>query len=224
MKPFDAISLDMFQTLVDFASRKDNVWEVVLGEKYNADQTPELSRQVLGLLHERMRQNEGDFSTMASIFAFSFADCFERNSIQFDPEKAAELMLAEHGRAELYPDAERFLTAARGVYPLFIVSDADDVMIPGAFVGEPYSLFTSESYQSYKNDRYNHMFKRLLQDANLAPGRVLHIGDSPGDVLGAKREGLKACWLNRDQNTWKYEEMPDYTVSSFDELHELLFG
>ncbi|WP_152669206.1 HAD family hydrolase [Paenibacillus sp. DMB20] len=59
--------------------------------------------------------------------------------------------------------------------------------------------FISEQYQSYKNDDKNTMFKELLKFYNADPRKVIHIGDSISDVVGAKREGIIACWLNRDK-------------------------
>lgn len=103
-----------------------------------------------------------------------------------------------------------------------IVSDADEDMVPGFYQEYGIMLFTSENYQSYKNDEHNKMFKELLRINGVDPSKVLHIGDSVNDVLGAKREGMKACWLNRRGLNWEWDVEPDYEVRSLLELNPIL--
>lgn len=102
------------------------------------------------------------------------------------------------------------------------MSDADDSMMPSFHTDYGITLFTSEQYRSYKNDVNNLMFKELLKYYNMKPGKVLHIGDSISDILGAKREGITTCWLNRNKLCWEHEVKPDYTIESLSELIEIL--
>ena len=81
---------------------------------------------------------------------------------------------------------------------------------------------TSQQHQSYKNDESNRMFKTLIDTTKVEPHRVLHIGDSASDVLGAQREGMISCWLNRNNQNWKHDRRPDLTVNSLEELINLL--
>ncbi|GGG11548.1 HAD family hydrolase [Paenibacillus aceti] len=52
--------------------------------------------------------------------------------------------------------------------------------------------------------------------------RILHIGDTVSDVVGAQRAGIQACWINRQQASWTLEAAPDYTVRNLKEIRDLL--
>lgn len=62
------------------------------------------------------------------------------------------------------------------------------------------------------------MFSELPDFYGVQPQNIVHIGDSPADVLGAKRCGIKACWINRDGAAWEHKVRPDMTVSRLDEI------
>ncbi|SEN30448.1 HAD-hyrolase-like [Paenibacillus sophorae] len=95
-------------------------------------------------------------------------------------------------------------------------------MIPYFYERYGVHLFTSERHQSYKNDNRNTMFKELLKFYRTNPKQVLHVGDSASDVLGANREGIVTCWINRNKRMWEHEVKPDYIVESLDEIEEML--
>ncbi|ULO05562.1 hypothetical protein H1230_21110 [Paenibacillus sp. 19GGS1-52] len=51
----------------------------------------------------------------------------------------------------------------------------------------------------------------------------LFISETPLRMcFGAKKAGITACWLNRNQETWSSEVRPDYIVTTLDEFYELL--
>ncbi|MNE75642.1 Pyrimidine 5'-nucleotidase YjjG [compost metagenome] len=83
-------------------------------------------------------------------------------------------------------------------------------------------MFTSEQFQSYKNDENNIMFKEMLKFYNADPSKVLHIGDSVSDIVGANREGITTCWLNRNKRTWEHQVKPDYVIESLNDLEGIL--
>lgn len=63
------------------------------------------------------------------------------------------------------------------------------------------------------------IFAHLCAALDLAPAQIAHIGDDPDlDVLGAKRAGLFAIWLNRDGRAWPLAEPPDLEVSDLNQL------
>ena len=68
----------------------------------------------------------------------------------------------------------------------------------------------------------NTMFKELLKFYDADPRKVIHIGDSISDVVGAKREGIIACWLNRDKKIWEHELKPDLIIESLNDLEVIL--
>jgi putative hydrolase of the HAD superfamily len=56
--------------------------------------------------------------------------------------------------------------------------------------------------------------------AGVEPHQVLHIGDDPlADVVGARRAGLQAVWLNRDAREWPKEfGAPPRTITSLADI------
>ncbi|QWU13858.1 HAD family hydrolase [Paenibacillus sophorae] len=121
-----------------------------------------------------------------------------------------------------YDETADFLESISKSHKVCIVSDADDAMIPYFYERYGVHLFTSERHQSYKNDNRNTMFKELLKFYRTNPKQVLHVGDSASDVLGANREGIVTCWINRNKRMWEHEVKPDYIVESLDEIEEML--
>ncbi|AIQ13027.1 hypothetical protein PDUR_14715 [Paenibacillus durus] len=62
----------------------------------------------------------------------------------------------------------------------------------------------------------------MLKFYRTNPKQVLHVGDSASDVLGASREGIVTCWINRNNRVWEHDVKPDYIVQSLNEIEELL--
>jgi putative hydrolase of the HAD superfamily len=68
------------------------------------------------------------------------------------------------------------------------------------------------------------IFALLLQQADLGPERVLHVGDDViADVEGARRAGVTPVWLNRAGEEWPAAAQPQpLTVRTLTELAELV--
>ena len=64
------------------------------------------------------------------------------------------------------------------------------------------------------------IFARLLHEARVEAGQVLHIGDDPHlDVMGAAQAGMQAVWLNRDGKSWPAQlPPPPRTILSLEEI------
>ncbi|MFM9331204.1 HAD family hydrolase [Paenibacillus mesotrionivorans] len=218
------ISLDMFQTLVNVNSRLNQIWGAILAEQFHPEKAGRHSTALQARFMEewsRSRETEA-FILLREIYGRSFEELFREYGIAYSHQEAAEILFREHRLAHFYEDTQDFLASVAGRYQLCITSDADDAMIPDFYRGYGARLFTSEQCLSYKNDSGNKIFKDLIRHYQVPPGDILHIGDSRSDVLGAKREGIAACWINRTGQTWEHELKPDYTVSSFAELSGIL--
>nr|WP_273545605.1 HAD family hydrolase [Paenibacillus caui] len=152
------------------------------------------------------------------IYLQSFKNIFLHNNIQYDYKAAVDHLFEEHRASEFYEETEAFLEFLLKKVKVCIVSDTDEQMLPPFYKKYPIQVFTSEQFKSYKNDQANKMFTEIIKYYEAAPENILHIGDSPADVLGAKRAGIKAVWLNRTQANWNHEVKPDYTVRRLDEI------
>jgi len=74
---------------------------------------------------------------------------------------------------------------------------------------------------------YPDMFVKAHQELGIAQGNTLHVGDALySDIVGAKRAGFMACWLNvRQANLMSCRKatlLPDIEIDQIGELHLLL--
>ncbi|SET13638.1 YfiT family bacillithiol transferase [Paenibacillus sp. NFR01] len=224
MAAIKVISLDMFQTLVDVQSRTFEVWQPILGADYSEARTLELGPRLLAQYHAQagIACDAGIFRSSRELFTRGFAKLLPEEGISFEPAEAVNILFGEHRRSALYEETDRFLRRVAADYEVCIVSDSDADMLPDFHAGYPLRLFTSERFESYKNDSRNRMFAGLAGEYGVRPEQIIHIGDSAADVLGAARAGLRTCWINRDQEPWRHEIQPDYTVRHLEELYPIL--
>lgn len=83
------------------------------------------------------------------------------------------------------------------------------------------SFVTSEDARSYKPRP--EIFLRALELMDVKPEEVLHVGDSlSSDVAGAKRLGIKTCWLNRNRKNNPGNNKADIECYSLLELFEYI--
>lgn len=224
MQPFKVISLDMFQTLVNIQGRRAEVWKPILKQDFSEDKSRELGSQLLShyFAVSTEAREAGSFISSKEIFSKGFQQVFLEYSLDYVCSQAVDNLFAQHRLSAMYADTEAFLQRICGEYQVCIVSDTDELMLPDFYRSYPISLFTSERYQSYKNDSHNRMFIEVIAHYGVEPEQILHIGDSASDVLGAARAGIKSCWINREQLAWKHEVKPDYTAGTLEEVYELI--
>ncbi|WP_042201669.1 HAD family hydrolase [Paenibacillus camerounensis] len=224
MSRYKVISLDMFQTLVNIEGRREYVWRPILKQDYSEERALELGSLLLRSYYETAAEvrETGSFWTSKEIYSHGFQRVFGQHKVDFDYMQAVDILFAQHRLSALYDDTERFLEQVCREYEVCIVSDTDILMLPEFYLNYPVTLFTSEQYQSYKNDSRNLMFNAVLTHYGTAPEQIIHIGDTPSDILGAARAGMTSCWINRTGASWKHTVKPDYTVVSLEECYGLL--
>lgn len=224
LKPFEVISLDMFQTLVNVNSRREYVWRPILNGFFTSDLAEQCGGRLLELFwyHSSDLRSTKQFHLTQDIYKRCFESLFKEKGITYDPLEATRILISEHTHSELYEDTVEFLEGIINKYKVCIVSDTDEAMLPKFYLDYRLRIFTSEQYQSYKNDDHNAMFKQLLHTYHVNSSQVIHIGDSISDVVGAKREGIVSCWLNRERRSWGHEVKPDLVIHSLRDLDTLL--
>jgi HAD superfamily hydrolase (TIGR01509 family) len=222
----DLICIDMFQTLVDINTRIPFIWKRILQDKYSEETANMCAKQVslkaINQFHENGCKST-EFYNLKSLFTPCFKEIATETDLGFDPYIALDIFLSEHGKSALYDDSLQFFDLIKGQVPICLVSDADNVMIQPLLSKFKFdSVFISETVRSYKNDNESKIFSKVLEYYQIQPDRVLHIGDSSSDILGASKVGIKSCWINRHFSEWKYAGKPDYIVNSLDEVIELI--
>lgn len=221
---FLAVSVDIFQTLADIHPRVPAVWQGILGDRFE----PELAQKAAALLGaslpEGFREAAVEFVPMREFFVRRMETVLKSLEISADPEEAADIFRAEHGRAELYPDARPCLERVSARMPVFIASDADTEMAGPVLEKLPHGpVFLSEELRAYKQDLRGRFFRQLLEETGVAPECLLHVGDSAADILGARRAGIPVCLLERN-GPWLLPGAPepDFRIRTLAELPGLL--
>lgn len=222
----DLICIDMFQTLVDINTRIPFIWQRILQGKYSDDIAKTCSRQVslkaINQFHETGCKST-EFYNLRSLFVPCFKEIAIETGLGFDPDTAVDIFLSEHANSVLYDDSLQFFELIDGRVPICLVSDADNIMIQPLLSKFKFdSVFISEEVGSYKNDNESRIFSKVLEYYKIKSDKVLHIGDSSSDIIGANKVGLKSCWINRHYSEWKYDGKPDYIVNSLVEVIELI--
>lgn len=226
LQNISVVSVDMFQTLVNVDSRCHTFWQQVLEDNYAAEQAelywPQL-KQFLRREYMELFQDNHDFIKARLVAERSFMKLFNHLGLKVDPARAADVFITEHGLAEPFADAKHFLQEVGNLYPICLVSDADEEMLGP--LRELYSfdhIFTSEQLGAYKSSPTGELFRGVVEHYGLFAESIVHIGDSFFDVLGAGRTGLISCWLNRDGKPWEHEVKPHRVVTSLNEAAAML--
>lgn len=224
MCDFKVVSLDMFQTLVNLDNRTIMMWKEILGRCYTAELAAKYHSILLSHYFDivaRIRQ-EQIFVLTKEIYRECFERVFAELKLTYNSDMAVQILVYQHTQAEFYEETLDFIEYVSAKYQVCIVSDTDEDMLPSFYREHGISLFASEFYQSYKNDHNNRMFREMIRLYGAEPVQILHIGDTPSDVLGAQRAGIQACWVNRMQQPWTLEQAPDYTVRTLSELKKII--
>lgn len=226
MSKYELICIDMFQTLVDIDIRIPFIWRRILKENYNEQLSRKCAKlvesKVVNRFHECITLSE-EFSNLKSIFEPSFFEISQEIGIDFDSKDAVDIFMDEHGNARLFEDAIQFFETLGDTFPICLVSDADTEMIVRLLDMFKFDkVFISESVKSYKNEPNSRIFKEVLKHYDIDPGKVIHIGDASTDILGANKNGIRSCWINRQGREWKYSIEPDYTVRSLVEVIDII--
>jgi 2-haloalkanoic acid dehalogenase type II len=217
MSDFKVVSVDMFGTLVDVNSIAPLVWRQFLKDRY----TIELAKQywdranvLLFQIYDRVIQ-EQRYVPPKVIFKQCYSELFREIGLDFDPEKAALILAHNHSFSEPFSDAAPFLNAVGKNFPICVSSDTDEDMLGQLKHLYPFdTVFTSESLETYKTGANGRFFSAVIDYYDKEPERIIHIGDSLSDIIGAKEAGIVTCWLNRKNKTWSHDIKPDYEVKS----------
>ncbi len=110
---------------------------------------------------------------------------------------------------EFFPDAIPALDALRARFRLAAITNGNaDIALVGLDEHFDFALVAGV-FGSFKPAAA--IFHEACRRAGVAPHEALHVGDDPElDVLGAKRAGLAAAWINRRGAPWRHTEFtPD---------------
>ena len=225
MQAIQLVSVDLFDTLVDLSSGRHALWQTFLGETSTParlEQAWTLSTQVLFTTFDQINATSM-YQSLHAVLQACYTAVFARLQVTFDPEAAARVAARYHAQRPWFPDAVPWLEGMRRRYRLCMASDADEAMVGEHVRQYPFDrCFTSERLRVYKGDVQNRFFGAIVRQYALAPCQMLHVGDSPAEIIAAQLVGLQTCWVNRSGLSWPHARPPTYAVASLKALVTLL--
>ena len=226
MGRFEVISIDMFQTLVDVHTRRNYIWKRILEKDYSEKIAQEYSNLMGEFIYKRFHEDvilAKEFSNLKSIFREYYKEVFIKTELKFSARKATEIWANEHSLANPYSDTNHFFNFIGKAIPICLVSDSDIDMISSHIENFNFDeVFISEKLKAYKNQSNGKVFKKVIEYYNVKPERILHIGDTLSDIMGANRVGIKTCWINRNEDKWKHDIKPTYIINSLRDIADIL--
>lgn len=226
MKKYEVISIDLFQTLVNIDTRIEHIWKQILKSDFSWDLMKtfvnHVNNTVVNKFHAEQSQNN-NFFTLRELFQESFTEVFQKENVDYSPSEAAEIFINEHNNADIYHDSIDFISRAKTKYKICLASDADHCMVVNHLDSMDFdAIFISEQVKAYKGNPEGILFKSILNHYNVEPEKVLHIGDSSSDIIGASNMRINTCWINRHEYEKRFQNEPTYSISSLKELYPIL--
>lgn len=226
--PIRAVTFDAYNTLFDFASQALPMLRSIIPDEahHQLDEVwSTMNGVVIAVFRSFVGKRRGDFDrfmTLSDIHRECFVGVRERLLPTLDVDAATEAWNRYIAQVPLYDDAMPALRWAAERFRTAIVSDIDTWMLeqnPSFRTLPLVGHVTSEQDRSYKAMADCTMFQRAARLLGCETQHILHVGDSASDVLGAKRIGARAIWLNRNGHA-PPEAMPrpDATIRTLGQL------
>jgi putative hydrolase of the HAD superfamily len=137
-------------------------------------------------------------------------------------EEAFEVFYRARNEVVLYDDVLPALEWLSARYRVFAISNGNaDLAAIGLAHFFERSIAARDAGVLKPDPR---IFTMLLEAAEVAAGRAVHVGDDPeADVEGARRAGVRPVWLNRSGSPWPAAiAAPEHVVGSLADLVRLL--
>ncbi len=136
--------------------------------------------------------------------------------------RAFEVFYAARNRVDLFEDVGPALERLASRYRLMTLTNGNaDLARIGIAHHFECSMTAADAGCAKPDER---IFAALLERAGLQPDEVLYVGDEPEiDIVGARRAGLAAAWINRRQQSWPVElPAPTWSVADLADLADRL--
>ena len=138
-------------------------------------------------------------------------------------EPAFEAFFAARNAVQVYPEALATLPRLAARWPLAALTNGNACL--GRVGIAQHFVFNLSAREHGKAKPEPCIFHAACERLGVAPDAVLHVGDNPEhDVLGARRAGLHAAWINPRGERWSHDLHPTLTVRHLGELADLLLA
>ena len=200
LKHYKIISFDIFDTLVERNVRKPTdifqiTGEKVLGESHG-QQFCENRMYAEKCARQKQINNEVTleqiYNELVKVYESDIIEMLKKTEIQVELENC-------HKKETMFPFYQKCLEIGKRV---FLISD---MYLPQDVIEEMLRKCEIEHYQKlYISNRYGEnklsgeLFQKVLNDNEIIPSEMIHIGDSvKADFLGARKKGIHSILIGR---------------------------
>ena len=223
-----AVAFDGYGTLFDFTEPDfiASMAEICDQQGLDADAADIWRRFLRASYFMRAEHHhEPVYTRYDEAWAAQFQRVFKQMRLPGDAWSAASHLKAKLAGAPAFEEAHSVIDALRPHYRLALLSNADDDFLTACLKRNGLqfeTVVTSEQAGAIKPDPA--IFLHLTAVMDIPPGQILYAGDNPvPDVLGPKRAGMRAVWVNRNGlRRPRRVPAPDHRVRSLGELLPLL--
>ena len=235
MSRITTVIFDMYETL---AENNPDLWvgtfgDIVRDQGLDAD-PDELYRNwkslEVGFRKVRINLERPELTPPFKSYETAWMECFAQTFQDMglgaaDSAAAARKAVVDMGLREAYPETDGALSEIQGGWRTAVLSNADDDYLFPLIerMGWKFdATLSSEGAKAYKP--LPETFHRILEMLGAGSEECIYVGDTLlDDVFGSKGVGMRSVWINRtgavhDPNM----PMPDYEISSLDQLSGLL--
>ncbi|MBN1501151.1 MAG: YjjG family noncanonical pyrimidine nucleotidase [Spirochaetes bacterium] len=172
---------------------------------------------------------EKGLTTVKNLRIQRFADLMSYLGIVYNAEDVSKIYLSNFAQAGfLMAGADDFLEKLREIDGVnLIISNGSKVTQYGRFFRAGFDdifdkYIISEELQMKKPD-YQIFEYALAPYPEYTKDEIIMIGDSlVSDISGGKNYGIKTCWFNLKKTENTTDIIPDFTVTNYNDLFELL--
>lgn len=225
----ELFSIDAYGTIFDMTPVYRNATQAIVNRFAPGFPVERLSRtwsrRFMALYHAQTecRQPPAPFPTIRALTCDSLRETCGELDLPGDPELGTAIWVEHLQTIPLYADVLPALNSLRTRYRLILTSDSDEHIIRPAL--DRWNLpfertFVSESCRTYKMAQAAGLLEHALQELNVDPLRVVHVGDSEADLIAAERAGCRGVWLKRPGHPTPHRH-PWRTIESLHELQDL---
>jgi 2-haloacid dehalogenase len=229
MSRITIIVFDMFNTLVqDGETFWLSSFQRIVQEQGLDISPPHLREEwAWGDRHFReSRAREGvPFQSYGDAWGKGFSRTFSDLKLAGDPQGALRIVVEDMVNRPLYGDTRDALLEIQQNWRVAVLSNADDNFLHPVVerLGFPFELvLSSQGARCYKPRPQ--LFLEALRRLGVSPEQAAYVGDRQlEDVQGARRAGMRAVWINRDNLAPDpHLPGPHHLVTSLREIPQIL--
>jgi len=214
------ITFDCYGTLVDFDL--DRVVRATLRERLHADGVDgaEFLRDFRVMRFQAVLEAYRSYKEM---LAASLQHAMQLHGLQYHREDG-DALVAAVPTFEPFPEVPTALARLKRKYPIAVVSNTDDDLIPGNLeqIGVRFDyVITAEQAQAYKPSRK--AFEYALRVTGRTADQVIHVAQGfEYDIIPTHGLGMRRVWINRSGRRGNSAFMPYEEIPDMSRLPELL--